>query len=79
MASADCSECDRLWRVYADATRQHVESVNAEVEAAKTDDITQMKALKTAQEGAVERRELARLQVKSHGATHGGTGAAKQG
>ena len=73
MDPMECAECDRLWRVYADSTRQHIELVNAEVEAAKTDDITQVRALQIALQGAVERRELARAQVKSHGATHRGS------
>ena len=79
MEPTDCQECDRLWRVYVNAIRQHVESVDAGVEATKTDDIARMKALQTALQGAVERRELARSQLKSHEATHGEAGAAKKG
>jgi hypothetical protein len=65
-----CPECEKLWRVYAYATRQHLEVIKAHEEAAVGDDIHKMQVIEEALRGAEEWRHLSRKAVREHEATH---------
>ena len=67
----NCVECDRLWRAYALTTRQHIELIRSQEQAAHGDDIEKMKDLEGLVSAALEWHELARLQIKTHDAIHG--------
>ena len=62
----DCPECDRLWRTYAFATRQHLQIIKAQEEAALSDDIERMMEVEEALRAAEEWRVLARKAVRDH-------------
>ena len=62
----DCSECDRLWRTYPFATRQHLQIIKAQEEAALSDDIERMMEVEEALRAAEEWRGLARKAVRDH-------------
>ena len=56
----DCANCDWLWRTYAFATKQHVDLIRPQEQAAVSEDIEKMKSLEERVGSALERRELAR-------------------
>lgn len=70
LTQGGCAECDRLWRTYAYATRQHVDIIKVRESAAPGGDVGIRMRLEEAIEGAAEWRELARMQVKLHEDAH---------
>ena len=67
---SDCPECDKLWRVYAYATRQHLEIMSAQEAAAMADDHRRMMEVEKAVQAAEEWRIIAREAVRDHEAEH---------
>jgi hypothetical protein len=77
--SPNCPECERLWQVYAVATRKHLDAILEKEAATQTDYIGKMKIL---EQEAVETTQwwaLARKAVRDHAATHAGNGAGNAG
>ena len=66
----DCPECDRLWRTYAFATRQHLDIIREHEEAIRSDDMERLRSVEEALRGAEEWRTLARKAVLEHDALH---------
>jgi hypothetical protein len=67
--SPDCPECERLWKIYVLATRQHLDAAVAKETA---DGIEKMKILEHQAVEAAQWRMLARKAVKDHAAEHAG-------
>ena len=67
---SECPMCDELWRVYAFATRQHLEILKAQEAAAMADDHRRMMDVEEAVRAAEEWRQLAREAVRSHESEH---------
>ena len=61
-----CPVCNELWRVYAFATRQHLDVMRAQEVAAMADDIERMMEIEEALQAAEEWRILARKAVRDH-------------
>jgi hypothetical protein len=70
--SPNCPECERLWQVYAVATRKHLDAILAKEAAAQTDGIGKMKILEQDGVEATQWWALARKAVRDHAATHAG-------
>jgi hypothetical protein len=68
--SPNCPECERLWQVYAVATRKHLDAILAKEGATQTDDIGEMKILEQEAVEATQWWTLARKAVRDHAATH---------
>jgi len=68
-----CAECLRLWWLYAYATRQHIEIIQAwEKYSPRSDDAEKWLARQDALQGAEEWRAVARKALNDHEtATHG--------
>jgi hypothetical protein len=65
-----CSECDRVWRTYAHATRQHIQALQAQEAAALNRDLAKLTDFEGAVLAAAESRERARQAVNEHEAIH---------
>jgi hypothetical protein len=70
--SPDCPECERLWKIYVLATRQHLDATVAKETTWQTDGIEKMKTLEHQAVEAGQWRMLARKAVKDHAAEHAG-------
>jgi hypothetical protein len=68
--SPECPECERLWKIYVLATRQHLDATVAKETARPTDGIEKMKILEHQAVEAAQWRMLARKAVKDHAAEH---------
>jgi hypothetical protein len=68
--SPDCPECERLWKIYVLATRQHLDATVAKETARLTDGIEEMKILEHQAVEAAQWRMIARKAVKDHAAEH---------
>jgi len=65
-----CSECERLWKIYSDATRRYLDATLAKDDPAEDRDIDRKKFLENQALEASQWRELARKAIRDHVATH---------
>jgi hypothetical protein len=68
--STNCPECERLWQVYAVATRKNLDTILEKEAAAQTNDMGKMKILEQEAVEATQWWALARKAVRDHAATH---------
>jgi hypothetical protein len=68
--SPTCRECERLWQVYAVATRKHLDTILEKEAATQTDDIGKLTILEQEAVEATQWWALARKAVRDHAATH---------
>jgi hypothetical protein len=65
-----CTECDRLWKEYAEATKAYMKIISNQQIASLQHDLEVMAKLEPILREARERRESARRTLKDHEATH---------
>jgi len=67
-----CPECNRLWKVYALATRKSLDAIMTKEAAAQYHDVAGVKILHEKALEATQWWELARKAIRDHVATHAG-------
>jgi hypothetical protein len=65
-----CTECDRLWREYADCTHAHFRLVSKQQLAVMQNDTASASMLNRREHDAEQERSEARTALKTHEAVH---------